>query len=87
MTEIKESENLEKKEGKQTELGKVAERIATDPKEVGKMQDPSEQLSDEELNEPIDEIVMPEMKSLDCRSECKYNTGDRSKYSNYGFSD
>lgn len=25
--------------------------------------------------------------SLDCRSECKYNTGDRSKYANYGYSD
>lgn len=25
--------------------------------------------------------------SLDCRSECKYNTGNRSKYANYGYSD
>lgn len=25
--------------------------------------------------------------SLDCRSECKYNTGDTSKYANYGYSD
>jgi hypothetical protein len=25
--------------------------------------------------------------SCDCRSECKYNTGDSSKYANYGYSD
>lgn len=42
-----------------------------------------------------DEVYNPKPKddeddmlgSLDCRSECKYNTGDASKRSNYGYSD
>lgn len=28
-----------------------------------------------------------ELGSCDCRSECKYNTGESWKYSNYGYSD
>lgn len=43
-----------------------------------------ELLSDEELNATID--ITSEMDSLDCRSECRYNTGEGYKYANYGFS-
>ena len=77
-----ETKEFEKKETSQTELGKVAEKINNLGNEVGDL------LSDEELNKPIDEAIKtPEMNSLDCRSECKYNTGDGYKYANYGFSD
>lgn len=87
MSEIKEGNSLERKEVSQTELGKVAEKVGSTPTELGKSSNTTEQLTDDELNEPIDEIVNQERNSLDCRSECKYNTGDRSKYSNYGYSD
>lgn len=43
-----------------------------------------ELLSDEELNATID--ITSEMDSLDCRLECRYNTGEGYKYANYGFS-
>lgn len=86
MSEIKESNNIEKKENASSELGKVAEKLTTSGSEIGKSFDDALQLSEEELNEPID-ITSSERASLDCRSECKYNTGDRSKYSNYGYSD
>lgn len=87
MSEIKESNSLEKKDLSQTELGKAAERASLTGSEIGKSFSNVDELSDDELNEPIDDIVNGERASLDCRSECKYNTGDRSKYSNYGFSD
>lgn len=87
MSEIKELNNLEKKEVAQTDLGKVAEKLSKTDLENGKKPSDSDRLSDDDLNKPIDEIVNKERNSLDCRSECKYNTGDRSKYSNYGYSD
>lgn len=34
-----------------------------------------------------DESSEDKWGSIDCRSECKYNTGDRYKYANYGYSD
>lgn len=43
----------------------------------------------QELNSPLESVDnsnIPQMDSLDCRSECKYNTGSGSKYANYGFS-
>lgn len=38
-------------------------------------------------NDSEEESSEDKWGSLDCRSECKYNTGDRSKYANYGYSD
>lgn len=35
-------------------------------------------------SQEVDEV---KMGSLDCRSECKYNTGSTYKYANYGYSD
>lgn len=87
MSEIKETKDLGKNETKQSELGKVAEKLTDADKNLDNVAEETTQLSEEELNEPIDEVVMPVMESGDCRSECKYNTGDRSKYSNYGYSD
>ena len=86
MSELKESNSIEKKENASSELGKVAEKLTATGSEIGKSFDDALQLSEDELNEPID-ITSSEKASLDCRSECKYNTGDRSKYSNYGYSD
>ncbi len=86
MSEIKETNNPEKKDVVQTDLGKVAENISAST-EIGKSAKDTDGLSDDDLNKPIDDLVKGERASLDCRSECKYNTGDRSKYSNYGFSD
>lgn len=80
MLEIKEKNELEKREVAQPEMGGIQNS------EIGKCLNNTEQLSEEELNKPIDDIGTTEKASLDCRSECKYNTGDRSKYSNYGFS-
>ena len=83
-----ETKEFEKKETSQTELGKAAEKINNLGNEVNNSANNETLLSDEELNKPIDEAIkMPEMNSLDCRSECKYNTGDGYKYANYGFSD
>ena len=87
MSEIRESNNLEKKDLAQTDLGKAAEKVSLSGPEIGKSLNNADELTDDELNEPIDDIVNGERASLDCRSECKYNTGDRSKYSNYGYSD
>ena len=82
------TKEFEKKETSQTELGKVAEKINDQGNEVNNSANNETLLSEEELNKPIDEAIkMPEMNSLDCRSECKYNTGERYKYANYGFSD
>lgn len=86
MSEIKGTNNLEKKDVAKTDLGKVAENISAST-EIGKSSNDTDGLSDDDLNKPIDDLVNEERASLDCRSECKYNTGDRSKYSNYGFSD
>lgn len=86
MSEIRESNNLEKKDLAQTDLGKVAEKVSLLGSEIGKIPTNADELTDDELNEPIDDIVNRERGSIDCRSECKYNTGDRSKYSNYGYS-
>lgn len=87
MSEIKESNNLEKKDLCQSELGKVAENQELGASKLETTEKSTEELSDEDLNEPIDELVSQEIGSLDCRSECKYNTGSKSKYANYGFSD
>lgn len=82
-----ETKEFEKKETSQTELGKVAEKLNNQGNEINKSVKNDTLLPDEELNKPIDEAIkMPEMSSLDCRSECRYNTGDGYKYSNYGFS-
>lgn len=86
MSEIKESNSLEKKDVAQTELGKAAEKASLTNSEIGKRFSNADELSADELNEPIDDIVNGERDSIDCRSECEYNTGDRSKYSNYGYS-
>lgn len=86
MTELKDSNSLEKKDNASSELGKVAEKFVASGSEIAKGTVNTSELSEDELNEPID-IVSTEKASLDCRSECKYNTGDRSKYSNYGYSD
>lgn len=40
-------------------------------------------LSDSDEKESSDD----KWGSLDCRSECKYNTGSTYKYANYGYSD
>lgn len=64
--------------------GKNQELKGNAPNELQKASGSVEELSDEELNAAIDNVG--EMKSLDCRSECKYNTGERYKYANYGFS-
>lgn len=39
------------------------------------------------IGSPDEESSEDKFGSLDCRSECKYNTGNRSKYANYGWSD
>jgi len=83
MSELNASNKIEKKECLNAE---VSEKLMPTNSELGKSITDAPKLSEEELNEPID-IVSVEKASLDCRSECKYNTGDRSKYSNYGFSD
>lgn len=55
--------------------------------DLGKASDKIEPLSQDELNSPLEQNDVPEMKSLDCRSECKYNTGNTAKYASYGYSD
>lgn len=45
------------------------------PEDTGNKYNPEEEDDDDVLG------------SLDCRSECKYNTGDASKRMNYGYSD
>ena len=55
--------------------------------ELGKTSDKIKPLTKEELNSPIEQNDVPELKSLDCRSECKYNTGSTAKYASYGYSD
>lgn len=87
MTEFNESTSLEKKDLNQSELGTTTERLTSGESELGKSLDELSELSEDELNEPIDELAMPVMDSADCRSECKYNTGDKTKYTNYGYSD
>lgn len=64
--------------------GKNQELRGNASNELLKASDSAEKLSDEELNAALENIG--EMKSLDCRSECQYNTGERYKYANYGFS-
>lgn len=86
MTGLEESKSIEKTDNASSEFGTVTEKLTTSGSEFGKGFSDTSQLSEDELNEPID-IVSNEKVSLDCRSECKYNTGDRSKYSNYGYSD
>ena len=82
-----ETKEFEKKETSQTELGKVIDKINNLGNEVNNSANNETLLSDEELNKPIDEAIkMPEMNSLDCRSECKYITGESYKYANFGFS-
>ena len=52
--------------------------------------EPSSYLGDEESTTLVsddEESSEDKLGSCDCRSECKYNTGDRSKYANYGYSD
>mgnify|MGYP003522817033 CR=1 FL=1 len=51
--------------------------------ELLKVADSVAQLSEKELNSPIENV---ELNSLTCQSECKYNTGHSSKSSNYGYS-
>lgn len=87
MSEIRESNNLGKKDLRQSELGKITENQELKASELETSEEITEELSDEDLNEPIDELVGQEVSSMDCRSECKYNTGSKSKYANYGFSD
>ncbi len=38
-------------------------------------------------NDSEEESSEDKWGSLDCRSECKYNTGSTYKYANYGYSD
>ena len=52
-----------------SELSKVADNVA--------------QLSEEDLNSPIENV---KLNSMTCQSECKYNTGHSWKSSNYGYS-
>lgn len=62
------------------------EETGKDESELGKKTQDAEQLSEEDLNTPIDEHTMPDLKSCDCRSECKYVTGYGHKYANFGYS-
>lgn len=64
--------------------GKNAELKSVSASELIQMSNNIEPLTDEELNAIVDNVK--EMDSLDCRSECRYNTGDSYKYANYGFS-
>lgn len=69
------SEIKEHKLNEQSELAKVSQEVNS--------------LPEEELNAPVDEVGGDNIsfKSLDCRSECKYHTGETHKYANYGFFD
>lgn len=76
MAELNETKSPEK-----DDLGKKNEST-----ELGKAANEADQLSEEQLNEPVDEVEGKVLASCDCRSECKYNTGYTHKYSNYGYS-
>ena len=47
----------------------------------------SETINYNEEPTPISEEVFEYSGSCDCRSECKYNTGETWKYADYGYSD
>lgn len=86
MSELKETNNP-LKDVAQSELGKTVEKGAFNSSEIDNALNEHDKLSDEELNKPIDNIVGGERASLDCRSECKYHTGETYKYADYGYSD
>lgn len=86
MSEIKESNNIEKQDIAPTDLGKVVENASINSAEIDESSRATAELSDEELNKPIDSIVNGQRDSLDCRSECTYNTGHSYKYADYGYS-
>lgn len=47
----------------------------------------SETINYNEESKPISEEVFEFSGSCDCRSECKYNTGETWKYADYGYSE
>lgn len=62
---------------------------ASDEAPYAATEDTTSYVGDDEstTNDSEEESSEDKWGSLDCRSECKYNTGDRSKYANYGYSD
>ena len=47
----------------------------------------TETINYNEESKPISEEVFEFSGSCDCRSECKYNTGETWKYADYGYSE
>lgn len=86
MSDLEGTRKLEKNELPNVALGENPDLQAEDENELGKFTENDRQLSDEELNKPIDGPQTVVKASLDCRSECQYNTGERYKYANYGYS-
>ena len=70
-------------------MNELKEHSLKEASELAKVSQDVASLSEEELNAPVDEVGGENIafKSLDCRSECKYHTGETHKYANYGFSD
>lgn len=69
-------------------MNELKELSLKETSELAKASQDVASLSEDELNAPVDEVggENTAFKSLDCRSECKYNTGHTHKSSNYGYS-
>lgn len=69
-------------------MNELKEHSLKEASELAKASHDVASLSEDELNAPVDEVGSENiaLKSCDCRSECKYNTGHTHKYANYGYS-
>lgn len=86
MSDLENPRNVEKNEKPNAGLEGNTELKENQEKGLEQLAQNGDQLSDEELNQPIDGPATNVRASLDCRSECQYNTGERYKYANYGYS-